>query len=161
MPRVEIAFEPLSSLLDAGLAAIVERHWQEVGLHKDKMPLDVDWEKYHVLEDQGFLRLISARAGDLLVGYASFLVLPHLHYAQTLHALNDAIYVAPEYRGVGVRLIRAAEKMLAEAYVPRRVRIVYHLKTAVEADRGTFLPLYRRMGYTEFETCVDKMVQAP
>jgi GNAT superfamily N-acetyltransferase len=156
---ISFAWEPLSSLLDDGLAAMVERHWHEVGVYKDKMPLSVDWERYYDIEAKGILKVLAARDGEELVGYASYMIMPHLHYSQTVHALNDAIFVYPERRGLGVKMIRAAEKLLAALYPAQWVRIIYHIKTGVEAERGTFLPVFERMGYTAFETCADKMVK--
>jgi len=157
---VVCAWEPLAALLDDGLHAIVEKHWHEVGVHKEDVPLSVDYEKYRTLEAQGILKLISARQGDRLVGYASFLVLPHLHYSRTLHALNDAIFVDPAVRGAGIKLIREAERGLADMARPGSVRIVYHVKHAVEAERGTLGPVFERLGYRAFETCFDRVVRS-
>lgn len=159
--RVDIRlWEPLSLLLDEGLEDLVTAHHAEVGLHKGDMPLAVDWEKYHELERLGMLKLASARAGDSLVGYASWLVMPHLHYCETPHALNDAIFVHYEWRGSGVRLMRECERRLAADAAPKAVRIVYHIKKAIEADRGTVGRVLDRMGYRAFETAWDKMVRA-
>lgn len=153
-------WEPLSLLLDDGLDGLITSHHAEVGLHKATMPLAVDWDKYHELERLGILKLAAARAGSRLVGYASWMWMPHLHYATTQHALNDAIFVKPDYRGAGVRLIRASERRLAEDAAPNPVRIVFHIKHAIEAKRGTHGRVLERMGYAAFETCWDKMARA-
>lgn len=157
--RLAFGWEPLAVLLEDGLAAIVAKHWREVAVHPDTMPLAVDWDKYQDLEDKGILRVMSARRGDKLIGYSSFMVMPHLHYATTLHAANDAIYVDPSERGAGIRLIRESEKALAELAKPGWVRIVYHTKYHVELERGTLARVFDRLGYPAFEACHDKMVR--
>ena len=155
-------WEPVSVLLDEGLAAIVEAHWREVGVHKDEVPLDVDWAGYQLDEDLGLLKLLAARRSDKLIGYASYYVRPHRHYKSTLHAGNDAIFVLPEERGAGIALIRAAETMLAQLAWPTYpyIRILYHAKMALEADRGTYAKVFERLGYSAFETTHDKVVKA-
>lgn len=159
-PRTEFRWTSLEEACDAGLPAIVKRHWDEVGIHKADVPLDVDWARYARLEDDGTLKLMGAWRGETMLGYASFIVMPNLHYQSTLHAINDAIYVDTAYRGVGVRLIRANEKALAELGGGRPVRIVYHVKEHIEQDRGTLGPVFIRMGYGKFESCFDKVVRS-
>lgn len=156
-----ITFEwsPLAEALDEGLEAIVRAHWDEVGVHKDTVPLACDWDKYQELEDKDILKLMLARRGEKLVGYASYLVLPHLHYCTTLHASNDAIYVDPEERGLGIRLIRAAEKALVKFAAPHYIRILYHAKKHVEAERGTLSRVFEKLGYVAFETSHDKVLK--
>ena len=160
--RVVISlWEPLSTLRDDGLDALITGHHAEVGLHKERMPLAVDWEKYHDLERLGILKLAAARAGEELIGYASWLCMPHLHYMTTPHALNDAIYVQRAYRGIGVRLMRDSEQRLAADAAPAPVRIVYHIKSAIEAERGTIGRLLERRGFHAFEMCYDRLLVAP
>lgn len=154
------AWEPLAGLLDEGLAAMITgQHWSEVGVHKDQVPVAIDWTKYQKMEDDGLLYLMSARRGETLIGYASYFVMPHLHYCTTLHALNDAIFVVPGQRGAGVRLIQAAERALALVAAPNWIRILYHAKLEVAAERGTFARVFEHLGYKAFETCHDKLVR--
>lgn len=158
MSRHELTWEPLSVLLDDGLEALVREHWEEVGVHKDKMPLACDWERYQEVEDKGILQILAARREGILTGYNSFCVLPHLHYRTTITALNDAIFVPRRHRisGVGVRLVERAEIDLATRYSPGWVRIVYHDKANLEYLR----PLMERRGYGHVESIYDKMVRA-
>jgi GNAT superfamily N-acetyltransferase len=159
--RVVISlWEPLALLRDDGLEDLIVAHHAEVGLHKEVMPLAVDWEQYHKLETLGMLKLAAARAGEALVGYASWLWLPHLHYAETIHASNDAVYMRPEWRGAGVRLMRECEQRLTADAVPKPVRILYHIKLDVEAARGTIGRVLERRGFKAFETCYDRIAIA-
>lgn len=158
--RDTFAWESLSGMLDEGLADIIAKHWDEVGVHKDAVPLAIDWERYHKLEAEGILRLMAARRDGNLVGYASYFVLPHIHYSTTQHAMNDGIYIDPAVRGVGIRLIRAAEKALAQIARPKPIRIMYHAKFHVEKERGTLSRVFEALGYKAFETSHDKIVRA-
>lgn len=156
--EASFAWELLSGLLDDGLADLVRQHWEEVGVHKDKMPLACDWDRYQQVEDAGFLKILAARRGDELIGYNSFMVMPHLHYMTTLTALGDAIFVPVHLRrtGVGVELIDLAETGLAEMGKGGWVRIVYHDKAHLE-----YLgPVLRKRGYGLIESIFDKMVRS-
>lgn len=156
-----IEWETVQGLLDEGLAALVAEHWQEVGVHKEQVPLDVDWEGYQFDEENGLLKTIGAWRGSRLVGYASYYVLAHRHYRRTLHALNDAIFVLPGERGAGIALIRRAETLLASLAPPDfpHVRIIYHAKRHVAAERGGFAKVFERLGYGLFESSHDKVVR--
>ena len=162
MQRHEVSFheETLDALLDDGLEGHVLAHWREVGVWKDRMPLAVDWPKYQRLEEDGTLKLFSLRRGERLVAYSSFLCQPGLHYATTLHCLNDAVYVKKAERGAGLLLIRETEKALARHAAPGWARIIYHVKVRLEAERGTYGRVFEHLGYTPFEQTYDKMVRA-
>ena len=156
--NLEIGCEPLSALLDDGLAELVRKHWEEVGVYKDEMPLEVDWGQYRRLEDQGTLKIFAARLNDELIGYNSFIVTHHLHYRSTLHALGDAIYVLPEKRrsGAGPLMIEFAEKQFARMASPGKCRIVYHDKAFLD-----YLgPLLKKRGYQHVENIYNIMVGA-
>lgn len=156
-PDLTLAWEPLSVLLDDGLQALVREHHAEVGVHKDTMPLDCDWEKYHDIESKGILRVLAARLRDRLIGYSSFMVLPHLHYRTTLHGVNDGIFVQRQHRRTraGLKLIDRAELDLAAEAKPGYCRIVYHDK----AFLNYLGPTLRRRGYEHQENIWDRMVR--
>lgn len=89
------------------------RHWDEIALNKDAVPLNPDWDTYGVLETQGMLHVTTARsdAGEI-VGYASYVIVPNLHYKTMMVADGDIFYLAPEHRRgtTGLRLLRETEK---------------------------------------------------
>lgn len=138
--------------------ALVREHWEEVSLDQGKIPLAPDYDGFQRMEDQGLLRTMAARRDGLLVGYNAFMVMPHLHYRHTLHALNDAIFVHPDERGsAGVRLILESERALFEIGV---VKIFYHAKlhVAVGARRsGTVGDILERLGYRHVENIYAKV----
>ena len=96
-----------------GIKALIEDHWNEVALHKDVVKLEPNWGQYAALEAQNRLVIITAREGELLVGYSVFFLHHHAHYKSCLVASNDVIYLVPGKRGVvGTRLIRNSETIL-------------------------------------------------
>lgn len=74
--------------------------------------VDANLAVYADLQDSGVMVFLGAFDGDALVGYAGAFFAPNLHYGY-LMAVNDAIFVLPEYRkkGYGIRLIREMERV--------------------------------------------------
>lgn len=153
-----IAWEPLSVALDDGLEALVEQHWREVSRHRDKRPLAVQWEKYHLLADRGILRLLSARLDGALIGYAAYFYDPHIHYGLTPSAPCDAIFVLAERRGTGagMKMVDIAEACFMTEAAPEWINISYHDRAGVEL----LGPGLRKRGYEASDITYDKMVRA-
>lgn len=101
-------------------------HWQEIAHYKDIL-LDPDTTRYHALENSGMLRIYTARVGGKLVGYSVFIVSRHAHYASSLHALQDVLFVHPDHRRgrLGIRLIEHSEEQLRAEHVQV---VVHHVK---------------------------------
>lgn len=95
---------------------LLEQHWEEIALNKDKIKLNPCWGTYGELERSGSLKIFTARDNGKLVGYFVVVVSKHMHYKDHLFANNDIVFVAKEYRKgfVGVNLIKFAEKCLKE-----------------------------------------------
>lgn len=95
---------------------LLDKHWQEIALNKDKIKLNPDWEAYHNLEQEGLLKIFTAREEDKLVGYFVVVVQRNLHYKDHLFAVNDIIFLHPDYRKgrTGIKLIQFAEQCLKE-----------------------------------------------
>lgn len=81
---------------------ILTTHWHELGLYRDKMPLDPAWSYYEQAERRGEILFITLRLGGQLVGYFGGLLGPAPHYQSTLTCKMDVIYLAPEHRGLGI-----------------------------------------------------------
>lgn len=121
-----VAREPLTSILESGLARLLRAHWLEVAHDQDEIDLDPDWEAYLADERAGRFVAWSARTEEKLVGYNAFFVVPHRHYRKAIFALNDVIYLKPEQRGShGLVLIAEAERGLKELGVRKAF---YHVK---------------------------------
>lgn len=79
-------------------------HHVELGLFKDKMPLDPDYREYVRRERAGELFLCSARRDGILVAYYVAVVRPGFHYRSTLTGTADIYWVSPEFQGRGLAL---------------------------------------------------------
>jgi len=101
------------------LKPLIENHWKEVALNQGTINLNVNWDAFFQMDDDGRLHCSTAREGDKLVGYFVNIIVPHLHYADHLFSHNDAIYVDPSYRKgfTAWRLIKFAEEQLTIAGV--------------------------------------------
>lgn len=94
---------------------LLEKHWKEIALNKEKIKLNPDWKAYADLEDADILKIFTAREdGKKLVGYFVVFVKSHIHYKDHLFAYNDILFVDEDYRKgfTSVRLMKFAEKCL-------------------------------------------------
>lgn len=138
--EVAYARETLSRFIDEAFPLLSD-HWQEVSHYSD-IPLDPDLVRYHSSEDQGMLRVYTARVGGKLAGYSVFLVNHNAHYASSLQAQQDVLFVHPDFRRgrLGIRLIDFADAELkAEGVqvVTHHVK-VKHLALAAILERKNY-----------------------
>jgi GNAT superfamily N-acetyltransferase len=131
---------------------LFQQHYEEIAWRKDKIKLNPDMEKYKLLADQGLAKMYTARENGELIGYAIWFIVRHMHYKNTLKAMNDILYVAPEKRGgmLGVNLIRHCENELIRLGVHT---IGMHIKKSL--DWGY---IAERMGFEPVETLYEKYV---
>lgn len=146
--------ERLSQIISE-LPEIFYRHWQDIGRHKEAIPLDPAYDEYGRLESCGFLHIVTARDEGKLAGYLFSVVHPHLHYRKSLTAYTDLMYLRREYtRGFGIfryaALILQSEKMLRDMGVQKR-----YLMTKVYHD---LTPLFQRLGYRFIEKISAKLL---
>lgn len=76
-------------------------HWEELGLFKDKMPLDPQYGVYLEHDAAGQAFLATLRADGALVGYFVGFITPGLHYQQTLTCKMDICFIQPAFRNAG------------------------------------------------------------
>lgn len=134
--------ESLASTWHEGLDLIRANH-AETGLPDERF--DPDDARYFNLEAMNLMKLFTARYGDELVGYAVFLVAPHLHYKGVFWAMQDVLYVKPDHRGVGaVRFMEWQDEELAREGVERILRDV--------AERHDYHRTLERLGYEKVQT---------
>ena len=95
---------------------LLNSHWEEIALNKEKIKLNPDWDAYESFEYQDKLKIFTARDEGQLVGYFVVIVGTNIHYKDHLFASNDIIYLSPEHRKgfTGIRLIKFAEKCLKQ-----------------------------------------------
>jgi GNAT superfamily N-acetyltransferase len=122
---------------------LIEKHFQEIAAYPD-IPLNPDRDFYDRCEVLGSLRIYTARLehSGWLVGYAVFFVNPNPHYASSLQATADVVYLDPAWRGggMGTQLIAYSELQLQE----ESVEVIYH---HVKADHLTLALILERRGY--------------
>jgi len=95
---------------------MLEKHWKEVEAFQEDIKFKPDYEKYYALDYADILHIYTARDEDELIGYAIYMVVPHLHHRDKLYANNDMIFIQEPYRKslVGRDLVVYAEKDLKE-----------------------------------------------
>jgi GNAT superfamily N-acetyltransferase len=130
------------------VAPLAALEWEESGHPSDD--LNVDWDRYYDLEENGLLKFFTARDGDKLVGYAVMILFEPLTIKGRKSAIYDAVYVAREYRGFGRGLFDFVEDCLRADGVERIVA-----SSSVKNPIGAFL---ERMGYQEIETKYEKAI---
>jgi len=118
---------------------LLEKHWKEVAHYPD-IHLNVDWYRYVALEEIGALKIFTARSdmGQLL-GYAISIVQPHMHYRQSLQAVQDVLFISEDHRGFGKKFIEWCDDRLRDDDVQA---VYHHVKVA-----HNFAPMLERMGY--------------
>lgn len=148
---ITYARETLFDVVDE-VDGLLRQHYDELTLHKDKIKLDPMWGEYRALESAGKFVLFTARDDGKLVGYSAFFVVPHMHYADTVMALNDVLYLHADYRKgrTGIKLIQYAESVLREFGVQK---LTYHIKHSLD-----WSPILHHMGYSDEEKIVGKML---
>lgn len=86
-------------------------HKEEISRYGKEWDLDPYWKRYEAMVQNGTANMISARKNGEIIGYTVNLIFRHLHY-NFIMGYNDLIYMLPEYRGYGIRLIRETEKYM-------------------------------------------------
>jgi GNAT superfamily N-acetyltransferase len=153
MEHLSFQVEAFSEVIKEG-EDLFHRHWEELALDKDEVPLAPNWGRYAELEAAGALSAVTARQNGKLVGYSFMFLFPGLHYKTCFEARMDIFWLAPEVRGRmgGVRLFRAVEKELRR----RGVQRVY-VGSKLHQDVGR---LFLALGYHPIETWYSKMLES-
>lgn len=122
---------------------LMRLHHAEVGvLSKDDFA--PDRSKLDAMDRAGMVRAFTLRIGARLVGYALFLVMSHWHYPGTKWAMQDAMYVLPEHRGLrAIAFMADQDEFLQNDGVDVIVR-------SVQA-KNDYSRTLTRLGYTAME----------
>jgi hypothetical protein len=94
-------------------------HWKELARNKDLIELNPDYSKYLQIEQLDLMRVYTARENGSLVGYAVYMLSPHLHYMDHVWAASDIFWLHPANRKgfTGVKLLKFAETSLRDGGV--------------------------------------------
>lgn len=152
---MNLAVEKLSGIVEEVLPLLL-RHWEEIALDRDTVPLMPNWNLYKAAEDAGSFVAVVAREAGEIIGYSSYWLLRHPHYDSLFLAEADIYYLAPEYRRgmAGVKLMRFAENHVIGLGVNKII-------TRAKVNRSgmpSLGPLLERMGYKVTEHYYTKRV---
>ena len=149
--EVKYSTEVLAECLEE-MKPLLEKHWEEIALHRDKIELNPDYNKYYEIEATGSLHIVTARKGGKLVGYFISFVYPHVHYKDHYFAINDILFVSPSCRNsnVGKDMFKYAESELGKEGVSV---IMIAMKTHAPFD-----PLCEALGYKNVERVYSKYI---
>ena len=144
MEHMITSVEAFSAVIEEA-KPLLARHWEEIALNKDSVPLDPDWQRYAAMEAMGQLSVVTVRAAGKMIGYCCMVIQVGLHYRSCLEARMDIFWIAPEYRGRmgGVRLFRAVEAELKRRGVKRM-----YVGSKLHKDSSR---LFEALGYTPIE----------
>lgn len=132
------------------LEVLIQANHDESGLYKD-MELTPMWEAYYAMDDMGMFQAFTMREEGKLVGYSLFMSSPHMHYSATEWALNDVVYVDPEYRGANtVDFFNFVEDELTVRGVDV---ITYHMKALKPFEK-----LMGALGFKHAENTYTKRI---
>ena len=134
------------------MEVLIEQHYQELTLNKDKVKLKPVWTQYKELEDKGEFYLLTARIDGELVGYSAFFLKPHIHYNDVIVATNDVLFLIKRVRTgtTGIKLIKYSEQRMKELGA---TKMTWHIKHA-----NDIRPILHRMGYVDEDIIVGKML---
>jgi GNAT superfamily N-acetyltransferase len=126
---------------------LLRRHWEEVALDQDTVPLDPDWAAYRFLDDRNMLVITTARIRRnlQLIGYVSHFIVPNLHYRSLKVADCDIFWLDPDHRNsrIGLELLRTAEHFVREVGCNKIT-----MKEKIHIPLGQ---LFKFLGYREIE----------
>jgi hypothetical protein len=126
---------------------MLRAHWEELGEHKDEMPLDTDYGRLIRQNRTGTYRVWAARDGKTLVGYLAFYIFYPPHHRATMIATDDGYYLDPAYRvgWNGVKMWRSALDALAKLGV---IGVIGNDRLHFQMARGGIGAIFRRLGGT-------------
>jgi GNAT superfamily N-acetyltransferase len=119
---------------------LLEAHYKEIAKYQD-IPLMPEWEIYEKMDEIGVMKIFTCRHNDNneLIGYAIFFVKNHIHYKTCKTAMQDILFISPEYRGKGMKFIMWCDDRLKEI----GVQVVFHHVK----ETHNFGPMLERIGY--------------
>lgn len=131
---------------------LLNLHYEELTMNKDKVKLKPIWPTYAALEAADAFVVFTAREEGKLIGYSAFFVNRHLHYEDLVLAANDVLFLHPDHRlgMTGIRLIKFSEKQLSARGAHK---ITWHAK-----HNTSLIPILTRLGYRNEEVVMGKIL---
>lgn len=135
---------------DSKIKELSEAHHKEIPIMKTD--LDLDYDKYYLIEKLDKLRIYTVRLEDTyeLAGYSIFVLNEHILFKSKVTASQNALYIDPKYRGmhIGRGLLEYSERCLIEDEVDA---IMQHVP-----EVNNFSGLVESLGYNKLETVYIK-----
>lgn len=134
------------------VAPMLQDHYDELTLHKERVKLDPDWTAYFHLQQAGAFVVLTARDNGRLVGYNAFFLNRHIHYRGINLAVNDVFYIHRDYRRgpSALRFLRYAERVLKDLGADK---LAYHFKAG-----NNFAAILERLEYQHEEGVAAKLL---
>ena len=130
------------------LKAFFPKHWEELALNKDKVPLDPQYDVYLAKDARGEVLFVTVRKDGVLAGYFVGFIAPGLHYRTCLTLQMDIFYLAPAERdGSPKAALILFREVLREAKRRGVQRAFFGSKTHRDAS-----VLFKRLGFEMVET---------
>lgn len=131
---------------------LIQKHYEELALDKEHVPLDPMWEIYYARDARGEVVFVTLRSDGAIIGYFVGFVAPGLHYRTCLTCTMDIFFIDPAHRGGtgALRLFRAVEKEIRRRGVQR-----WFCGTKLHKDAGR---LFEALGFRPIETFYSKWI---
>jgi GNAT superfamily N-acetyltransferase len=141
--------EPFPPFL-AEVQPLLQGHWEELALNKDKVPLDPQYDEYLRRDALGQTSVVTLREAGRLAGYFVGFIAPGFHYKTCLTYTMDIFYVCPSTRGKngGAIMVKTLEHELRRRGVHRMF-----MGTKCHKDAGF---LFEKLGYEKVEIYYSK-----
>lgn len=138
----------------AELQTLLPKHYEELALDQQRVPLSPQFDVYFERERRGELLFVTLRDAGEMIGYFIGFIAPGLHYSTCLTCTMDIFYVRKDRRtgSAGVRLFRFVEKELRRRGVQR-----WFMGSKVHADASA---LFERIGARPVEVYYSKWLGA-
>lgn len=121
------------------LGPLIKKNWREISSFPD-FEVDPNFDGYRAAEDSGILRVFTDRTErGVLVGYSIVYIYPHMHFKNSVQAIQDVLFILPEHRGHGAWFVKWCDACLFH----EGAEVIYRTAN-VRHNCGS---LFRRMGY--------------
>ena len=132
---------------------LLEEHYKEIAMYQDHIDLNPNYYLYELMSATGQVHFFSARDDGKLIGYCVTFVHPNPHYKDHIYAVNDIVYVDPEYRHslVAPTMLTNLEAIMKDAGVSV---MSFHMKTY-----KPFESLMSGLGYDKAEILFMKYIK--
>jgi hypothetical protein len=136
------------------IKGIIDVHYEELALNKDKIELLPQWNVYQDHENSGRLVYVALRDAGELIGYIISIVAPGLHYSTCLTAHMDILFVHPDRRDAAAKGVLMMIDTL-EAELRRRGVKRWFMGTKLHKDIGV---IFRRRKFEPVEMTYTKWI---